>query len=652
MPNKRLIHNMHTDEQDLDYTKWSPVLIDNLSPEDQDLFSRRKAAVEAYLKNEISVKEICKASKIERTELFRLIKRCFQLDGSGSIWGYRALIPRNRINKYVRTNITKDKSDRYISNVGLFENLLEKHPYIKEKIISIYFDLNNDTIKEPIIKLKNLHKKFLDECRIAGIKQSDYPFNTQSLGRISLYRFIKKLENEYFYQSSKRHGDAAARHARTTGIGTRNSSVIVRPFERVQFDGHRIDVMISISFKTPEGDEITAVIERIWLLVIIDVATRVILGHYISLNREYTTSDVLHCIRNAVLPKKLKTLTIPGLKYPENEGYHSLEIPETAWGLWEEFCYDNAKANLSNLVRSRLTRIVECAVNPGPVNMPERRGIIERFFGILEENGYHRIVSTTGSNPDDPRRKNPEKKAVKYKITAEELEELTDVFIANYNHTENAGINYLTPIECMKKRVSKGMIPRLMHEEKRSEVAFLTLQDQRVIVGNIKKGKRPYINYEGVEYRNDILARSAELIGTKLDLLINVDDIRSIRAFLPNGSEFGTLTAVGKWGLIPHTLQVRKQINRLRNKKLLNFTYMDDPIEAYHKYLLEKSVTNKSERNKLAELQKKLKSDESSTDNNVREIPAVERTLAEKNKDAASENSTTIQRKVFKTIIF
>ena len=40
-------------------------------------------------------------------------------------------------------------------------------------------------------------------------------------------------------------------------------------------------------------------------------------------------------------------------------------------------------------------------------------------------------------------------KAVKYKITAEELEELTEVLIANYNHTENAGINYLTPIDCI-----------------------------------------------------------------------------------------------------------------------------------------------------------------------------------------------------------
>lgn len=650
MPNKRIIHNMQIDEQDLNYSNWAPVLVDNMSPKDQDLFYKRKAAVEAYLKNEKSVKEICETERIHKMELIRLIKRCFEFDDKGFIWGYRALIPNRRIRRYMRKNLIKNECNSYTPSTGLFENILEKYPTIREKIISLYLNLNKDTINEPMIKLKNLHKKFLDECQVVGIKQYDYPFNTQSLGRIALYRYIKKLEKEYFYQATKRHGDEATRHARTTGRGIQNSPLIIRPFERVQFDGHKIDVMLSITFKTLEGDEITVVMERIWLLVIIDVATRVILGHYLSLNREYTTSDVLQCIKNAVLPKKLKSLSIPGLKYPQNGGFHSLEVPETAWGLWEEFCYDNGKANLSNLVRNRLTRIVECAVNPGPVNMPERRGIIERFFGILEENGYHRIVSTIGSNPDDPRRKSPGKKAIKYKITAEELEELTDVFIANYNHTENAGINYLTPIECMKKRVARGMLPRLMHEEKRSEVAFLTLQDQRVIVGNIKKGKRPHINYEGVEYRNDILSRSAELIGTKLDLLVNVDDIRSIRAFLPNGSEFGILTAIGKWGLIPHTLQVRKQINKLKNKKLLNFTYMDDPIDAYHKYLLEKSVTNKSERNKLAQLQKKLKSNESSTDNN--EISISERTLPEDKMNATSENSTTIQRKVFKTIIF
>lgn len=649
---KRLLSTIQIDKQDIDYSNWPHIIVDNLSPKDQSLFYKRKSAVEAYLKNEKTVKEISAQEKIEKSELARLIKRCFEHDDKGFIWGYRALIPKRRIKPYIR----KDIDNNCEGTAGLFKSILEKYPQIEEKIISTYFNLNKKTINEPKIKIRYLHKKFLDECRAVGIKQHNYPFNTQSLGKIALYRFVKKLEKRYFYDSSKMYSEESARHARVTVLNTRNSALIIKPFERVQFDGHKIDVILSISFKTPEGDEITTVMERIWLLVIIDVATRVILGHHLSLNREYTMSDVLHCIKNAVIPKKVKNLTITGLKYPESGGYHSLEIPETEWGLWEEFCYDNGKANLSNLVRNRLTRIVECAVNAGPINMPERRGIIERFFGVLEENGYHRIPSTTGSNINDPRRKDPESKAIRYKITSEELEELTEVLIANYNHTENAGINYLTPMECMKQRIKKGMVPRLMSEEKRSEVAFLSLQVQRNVIGNPKSGKRPYINYEGVEYRNDVLIKNGDLIGTKLDLLINIEDIRSIRAFLPDGSEFGTLTACGKWGLIPHTLQIRKQINKLKNKKLLNFTTMDDPIEAYHKFLLEKSISNKSDRNKLANLEKKL------TDNNLcdsfkdcNEKKDIENSLLEIRKiPQMPSNSikTSTERKISKTIIF
>lgn len=63
-----------------------------------------------------------------------------------------------------------------------------------------------------------------------------------------------------------------------------NTPLVICPYRRVQFDGHRIDTAIAVVFKTPEGDEIVAVMNRIWLLVIIDVATRAILGHHLCLN--------------------------------------------------------------------------------------------------------------------------------------------------------------------------------------------------------------------------------------------------------------------------------------------------------------------------------------------------------------------------------
>lgn len=594
----------------LDLSNWPTVLFDNLVQEEQELFLRRKKAVDMYVKNEHMVKDIASMTGLSRHEIQRLVNRCLLDDGDGKIWGYRALIPQKRVDGYTRFKALADSSDAYENYAGAFKQLLDIYPNIKDKIIDYFLQRRKDIIIENQIRVKHLHNYFIKLCRTAGIQLNQYPFTTKDMAKRSLYRFVKQLEQLYFSKVAQRYGDEAARHARSTGIGERNHPVIERPYQRVQFDGHRIDAMISLTYTLPSGEEITEVLDRIWLLVIIDVATTAIIGYHLCLNREYSSYDVLHCIKNAIVPKKPKEFKIPGLNYPEGMGYPSLVLEETKWALWDEFLYDNAKANLASIVIDRLTQFVGCSVNAGPVSMPERRAFVERFFRFIEDNGYQRLPSTTGSNPDDPKRKNPEKKAIEYKINAAEIEELTEIFIARYNLTQHAGSNNLTPLDCMQQRILKGNFPRVMPPEQQNEICFFLQKVQRNVVGDIKSGRRPYINYEGVEYRNDVLSRSPNLIGTKLDLLVNIDDIRILRAYLPDGSEFGLLTATGKWGLRAHSLKTRKVINNLRDNKEIDITVMDDPIDIYQRYLESKSKKSKAQRNKLAELRRRKETED------------------------------------------
>ncbi len=604
---KHITESIAIDRKFLEIEKWPEVLIDSLSSEHQDIFTRRKKAVELYILNNISVSEISNLTRIERHEIIRLVKRCLQEDENGVIWGYRALIPQKRVNRYQRKErLLNIKPQDKVNFTGAFNQLLNMYPTIKEKLINYYLNNKKNSIVEPVIKVKYLHKVFLDQCRSIGLKPNDYPFTTKDMGLRSIYRLKKDFEKMYFTKSAGRYSKDAAIHARVTGIGQNNNSMILQPFQRVEFDGHRLDVMIVLTYTNLEGDEIVEVLDRIWLLAIIDVATKMILGYHICIKKEYSAIDVLYCIKNAIVPKELKTLTIPGLTLPESIGFHSLAIPDTKWALWEEFCYDNAKSNLSSNVISKLTRSIGCSVNAGPVATPERRSHIERLFETLEENGYHRLPSTTGSNPSDPRRQNPNDKALHYKITLQHLEELTEVFIANYNTTPHGSIN-MTPLECMQQRIERGMYPRCLPVEQQNDFSFLTYEAKREIKGNLQTGKRPYVNYEGVEYRNDILSRSPNLVGTKLDLQVNLEDIRFIKAYLPDGSEFGLLTANGKWGVIPHSLQLRKQINKLVNRRLLHFTTSDDPIEIYQRYLESELKKSKSARNKIAELNRSKK---------------------------------------------
>lgn len=579
----------------LDYTQWPLTLVDMLSNDDQDKFSRRKRAIEMYLDGNISNKHIIAETGICKDELYRFTRRCFELDKNGIIWGYRALIPEKRIKSYTRKE-PPNKSEKGFA--GAFEYLLATYPAIREMIEQLYLHRKKRSPSERFIRPKDVWKQFVSACRKAGIKPTEYPFKTKDLGKRSLERYLNKLECKYFDEAVRRYGDEAARHSQVTGQGTPNFPNPQRPFQTVEFDGHKIDAVFAIEFQTPEGDTVVKIMDRIWLLVIVDKATRTILGYHISLNNEYSADDVRSCIRSAILPWNRMPFTIHGLCYSETGGFPSGIIPETRWATWDELKYDNAKANLAEVVVDQLTKTTGCNVNAGPVAVPERRNIIERLFLTLEENGYHRLPNTTGNRPSDPRRQNAEEKAVKYRISFGHLVELTEVLISNYNGTPHEGLCYLTPLEVIQQRLDLNFL-RTIPEEKRNEIQFLTLQTSMKVAGNIRTGKRPYLQYEGATYRNEVLSRSLELIGTYLTLIVNVEDLRVIRAFLPDGSELGLLQANGKWGLVPHSLQTRKEINRLRNRKLLHYCNEENPIEIYREYLASKAQTTKPSRNKL-----------------------------------------------------
>lgn len=629
--------------QNIDISKWKKVLIDNLSSKNKEVFMRRKEAVELYITTEKSTNEIVELTGLHRNEIVRLVKRCLYTDEKGEIYGFTALIPYKRIVNYSRNSI--NDSDKY---TGAFSLLLEDYSDVKERIIDLYLNRSKVKIKEKSKKISYIYKEFLKACKKKGILETEYPFNTEDKGRRSFYRYIKEIDNKYDSKSVKRSGKDIARHYNSTGIGTVSNSQIIRPFERVEFDGHKIDAIFSITYKTLEGDEITETLSRLWLLVIIDVSTRAIIGYHICLNKEYSSYDVLQCIKKSIFPKKKMDFSISGFKYPESGGYTSLKIPETKWALWNEFSYDNAKANLAKIVREKLTQVVGCSVNAGPVKMPERRSFVERFFNTLEEHGYHRLANTTGNNPKDPRRDNPDKKAVEYKISVKHLEEITEVLIANYNETPHNGINGFSPLEVMQQRINRGLIPRTMSKEKQDEIVFLSLHEKRTIKGNKNSGKRPFIYYEGVEYRNEVLSRSPDLIGTKLTLLVNIDDLRVIKAFLPDGSEFGLLTATGKWGIRAHSLQLRKQINKLKRNKLIHFNNSDDPIEIYHNYLIETSQNNKSNRNKLATLESKVEKCEVNT-KKIKDLNDYRQKFNSEDEDKQDEIDRFKKLKSFKT---
>lgn len=136
------------------------------------------------------------------------------------------------------------------------------------------------------------------------------------------------------------------------------------------------------------------------------------------------------------------------------------------------------------------------------------------------------------------------------------------------------------------KEVHYSSYTKQFEEQIQLDIFLPRLKIKRKVNGNLNFGIRPHIYYEGVSYSNNILKNSLQLIETELTLLVDIEDLRTVKAYLPNGAEFGILIAKGKWSLQKHTIKMRREINKLKINKKIDFNMYDDPIDIYYKYLI------------------------------------------------------------------
>ena len=138
--------------------------------------------------------------------------------------------------------------------------------------------------------LKHLHDAFLRECRALGLTANDYPFNAEQLGIRSLSAAVRAECLRSFERSAHLAGAI-----RFKGLPHEASAPAAsQALDVVEFDGHRLDIRLKVVVRDPLGFEQQFEIERIWLLVILDVFTRAVLGYHWREDR---------CTRTAIATK-------------------------------------------------------------------------------------------------------------------------------------------------------------------------------------------------------------------------------------------------------------------------------------------------------------------------------------------------------------
>jgi putative transposase len=577
-----------------------------LEPDDKMGFLQNLEAVRLFvLEPAVSLKAIREATGVHPNQLYLLLSRMVERDIDGRIRGQRGLIPHKHYNGYVRKMSIQPRSGLTTSSAaGAMEQLLRKYPKILKWMNKVAKERTRKlrpgevrAVRKPV---RDLHGQWLDECAREGVTPAEWPFTYDLRGFRSFQTKLSELERG-LGTVNRDPGEEPDHPPPDDAPRPALWPVAIRPFMMVQFDGHKIDVRITLRVPDPFGMETIYELYRIWILVVTEVQTKSVLGYCLAYGKEYNTDDFAEAIQAAIAPHRPVKLTIPGLQVRQGGGFPTQLQPELAYHRWQFLQFDEAKCHLAGTSLERLNETLGTWTIAGRLGEPNDRSYQERLFGLFEQSGFHQVPGSVGSNPDDPVRDLADVgQNLTVVLTLDELEQLAYVLLANLNGEKQAGLGGRTALEAMRYFTSRdSYLPQLLPVTRRHQLFLLKEHISR----HVSRGKAPpHINFEGVRYTSDVLQRHPELKGQELRIYYMARDLRQVHAFFTDGSELGILTAERQWRTTPHSLRLRREILRLVRTGKLRLSAEEDPIEAYVRYKAKLAKESKKAAGALAQV--------------------------------------------------
>ena len=561
---------------------WPGIDTSSLEESQRAEIERRQRALTAYL-NDVPVESIWRECRIRRHVLLRQLNRCFEIHADGRIMGWRALVPRLHIKPYTRQAPlpTGPGTGGYS---GAFVQFLRSHPEIQQALDRIILESKDPhAVPQSRLSGRAIHAKFKRLCIRGGISLTDYPLCTDDAGKHCVQRYARALLERHFSKGARRLGGETAQTRAHTGGGYAKHILTSAPFDVCSIDAHRLNFIGVVGI--PEANRTEYIpIHRVQFIPVIEHESTAVLGYHVAITREASALDAVRAIRNALTVTPPRTLSLPGHVYPAGAAMPSFAIPEVTGLCWSSLLVDNASIHYSNAFIERLRRRFGCAVNFGPVRQWYRRPLIESLFSALERRGFLQLPNSTGTHPKDPLRAHASKEAVKHAMVWQEMLDLIDIVVCTYNATPRESLGDCSPLERLKdamRNAGSTWLPRTLPPLPPSIPDLDVQVELRTIRGDLRTGRRPYITIDGVRYTSPVLSAAANLIGTQLVCHINIDDLRTVKAFFPSGAELGILLATRTWATSRHDRALRKQIRRAVKNRELVVAPDQDVIEEY-----------------------------------------------------------------------
>lgn len=573
-----------------DLSQWSPVDVSALPEARRVQFLSRKRAIELYLDGATDA-VLQKETGLKRRNVYRLVtERCLSQAEDGTIQGWRGALPHMRIKEYARQS-TPTVNEWGEGAVGALQWLFstaggaEIEAKFRQRI------LGKTRALEATRRSRQSHFRwFIEELRAHGYEaRGEWPFNVERMGYQTICAFIDKVLDE----NPKRQieilgGDTAKRKAKA-GDGVNRPAL--RVFERVECDAHKLDCRMVVLVPSPHGGFEPRKIHRLWVIVLIEVQSRSVIGYYLSLRKECSAEDVLRAIKKALTLWTPMKMQFSQSAYAPGAGLPSQNAERYLGACWDEFSVDGALANICKRVEQPIEEIVGARIlkPQDPNSYSSRRSLddrpfIETFFRRLAEGGLHQLSTTTGSSPEKKKGYNPDVAAKETHFQLEYANELLDALIANYNVTPHSGLGSRTPLQQLDMLTLRRSAPLRIAQADAVE-RMVGVRKLCTLLGGVESGQRPHFNFANAKYSAEWLCLRTDLIGKTFWVhLENEDDARFASVSTKQGLYLGTIRAAPPWHRTPHTLFIRQSIRSLEKRRLIHISSNCDAVEELIRY--------------------------------------------------------------------
>ena len=464
-PVARRIKGMSGTAQE-DLKTWPTIFEPGLGTKVSRYLKRKRAVIE-YLSG-ASDATLKRQYGIGTKGVYRLIRRCLEVHRDGQIYGWRGLVPYARQEPYRRTKvITVNGAGK--GAAGALTTVLALEPELGERFNKrILKAPSDDKLEEK--RNRTAHWRWLlGELRKKGYEIShEWPFNTENMAYVSVCRYVKAVLAANPTQGAMIEGGKEAQKKMKSGDGVERP--VERLLQRVEMDAHKTDGRFCVLFPRGDASYAAKIVHRLWVIVLLEVVSRAVLGYYLSFRYEVSKDDVFRAIKRALTKWQRRNIAFGDEAYYEGAALPSGHNDRYIGVCWDETSVDGALAETSSHVRQVLDDIVGSRLLDPKTSFAVRRSkddrpFIETFFRHLGAGGFQRLTNTTGGNPKGKNGRDPEAVAVNSRFQVEYAEDMLDILIANYNATEHPSLGGRSPLEYLDFLSSRPGAPDLRYAD-------------------------------------------------------------------------------------------------------------------------------------------------------------------------------------------